>query len=468
MPFTELLKYFEEDSYELSAEERYLYRTDTTKYNGNPDLVVHIRSIENIVNVMKFSYERNIPVIPRGAGTGMSGGVVALTGGIVLNFEMMDKIIEVKPRNRSMKVQPGVITINIEEKASEFDLYFPPDPSSYKVSTIGGNVAENAGGLHCVKYGVTSRYVKGAIIVDFEGNIHKYGSYNNTSDTNEENLLNEFNPFLSLIIGAEGTLGIIAELDISLIDKPILNETVFAAFNSLESAVNTVIDIKQSIIDPAVMEIIDDNALNAVLSYKKVPVPEGTKAILLINLDSSLLSELEMKSGLLEKVLRAHKPIEYRSTSDNLESEKLWDIRRAISPAIRKIAPNKMNEDIVIPISNFLVFIDTANSISKEYNIPIVIYGHAGDGNLHVNILYDKTNIMQEKNALLVSSDIFTLTVKLGGSITGEHGIGLSKKNFLNIQYGKNEISIMKKIKKSFDEFNTINPDKIFNITNNK
>lgn len=458
MPFTELLKYFDEDSYELSLEERYLYRTDTTRYDGEPDLVIHVKSIEDIVNIMKFSYENKVTVIPRGAGTGMSGGVVALTGGIVINFEMMDEIVNIKPRNKRITVQPGVITAKIEETAKEHDLYFPPDPSSYKVSTIGGNFAENAGGLHCVKYGVTERYIKGALIVDYQGNIHKYGSYNNESKHNR------FNPFQALNIGGEGTLGVIAELELELIDKPIISKTIFSAFESLESAIDAVIKIKKSVIDPAVMEIIDDNALNAVLSYKKVPIPEGTKAILLIKLDSYLLSDLENNSDLLVKLLRLQKPITYSSTSDEAESEKLWDIRRAISPAIRKIAPNKLNEDIVVPISNFLEFIKGSNLISKEYETPIVIYGHAGDGNLHVNILYDKKNIAKEKKALLVSEEIFSLTVRLGGSITGEHGIGLSKKNFLNLQYGKNEISFMKKIKRSFDINNNINPDKIFNI----
>ena len=461
MPFAELLQHFDEDSYELSIEERYLYRTDTTRYNGEPDLVIHVKSVEDIIHVMKYSYENNVTVIPRGAGTGMSGGVVALAGGIVLNFEMMDKVINLNPRTKRIKVQPGVITAEIENIAKQHDLYFPPDPSSHKISTIGGNFAENAGGLHCVKYGVTERYVKGALIIDNQGILHKYGSYNVNNNLSKKS---SFNPFLALNIGSEGTLGIVAELELELIDKSIINKTIFSAFDSLESAIEAVIEIKRSKIDPAVIEIIDDNALNAVLSYKNVPIPDGTKAVLLIKLDSYLLSTLENKSDSISKLLRLQKPIFFKATSDESESNNLWDIRRAISPAIRKIAPNKMNEDIVVPISNFNEFIKSSKKISNEYDISIVIYGHAGDGNLHVNILYDKKNIAKEKQALLVSSEIFSLTVKLGGSITGEHGVGLSKKNFLNLQYGKNEISFMKKIKKSFDPKNNINPNKIFNI----
>jgi len=451
--FTDLIKNLPESAYELSDEARYIYRTDTTKYEGMPDLILHITSIEDVQKAVKFANSRNIPIIARGAGSGMTGGVTAMTGGIVLNFEPMNKIISIDSLNKIAYVQPGVITADLEQAAKKQHLYYPPDPSSHKVSTIGGNVAENAGGLHCVKYGVTSRYVKGIKYINALGQLCMDGVYKP-----EEFSLGSF------ITGSEGTLGIIVEVALELIEAPIVAKSFLVFHQNMDATVKNVIEVKKSDVDPSVMELIDSSALLAITRYKPLPIPEDTDSVLLIEINADSLPELERKSMDLEKIIRSCTPIEYLSSNDANAEHEMWEVRRLISPSIKNLAPNKLNEDIVVPISEIPVFIKCAEQISVKYQLPIVVYGHAGDGNLHVNILFDKRNISLEKNALLATEDIFKITIELGGSITGEHGIGLSKKNFLSMQYDKNTIALMKKIKRAFDSANILNPGKIFNL----
>ncbi len=444
-----------EGSFDDSPETRYIFRSDTTRFTGTPDVVVNVRTEKEVSGIVKIAARHGLAVIARGAGTGMSGGAVPIKGGIVINFEEMNRIIRIDRRKKIAFVEPGVVTDKLRAEAEKLGLYYPPDPSSSAVSTIGGNFAENAGGLHCVKYGVTARYVKGFKFVDASGTIHECGIYD------EENTF----PGAFVMIGSEGTLGIVTEIAIELIDKPPLHETFITYHTTLLNAINTVAKIKTTGVDPAVMELIDKDALYAAVQYSKVDLPENTEAVLIIMLDSYLLPDLLERSILLENILSLMKVKQYRKAESEDEEKAFWDLRKAVSSAIKRISNDKLNEDITVPVSGMYTLIEFTRSVAEKYALRIVVYGHAGDGNLHVNILFDRNNATELNNARLASEEVFKKAVELGGNISGEHGIGLAKKNFLSIQYSKNEIAFMKKIKKAFDPDNILNPDKIFNIT---
>lgn len=451
--YSELIESLNNSPYSFSNEERFIYRTDTTRYEGNPDMVVHAGSIEDIQSCVKFAYENNIPIIARGAGTGMSGGVVAIKGGIIINFERMNKIIEIDRKRKLAFVEPGVITSDLQKEAEKIGLYYPPDPSSNRTSTLGGNIAENAGGLHCVKYGVTSKYVRGLKYIDNKGNLIKSGIYDESGVNNLSGML----------VGSEGILGIIVEACLSLVDEPIVSVVYRAYFDRLEKAIECVKEIKNSFINPSVLEIMDRTVIGAVRNYKKLDIPQKTDAVLLIEVDDKSLPELSKKADRLEMLLNGYS-FSFTHASGDEEIADIWEVRKAISPSVRSISPNKMNEDIVVPITNFTKIIKAIKEISDKYSIKIPVYGHAGDGNLHVNILYDKKDIVSKEKAELAAEEVFLATIKLGGSITGEHGVGLSKKKFLSIQYTKDEIDLIKKIKRAFDKTDIINPDKIVTL----
>ncbi len=440
---------------DISPETRYVFKADTTKFSGIPEIVVNVKLESEVSSVLAIASKHNISVTARGTGTGMSGGAVPIKGGILLNFENMNRIKSIDRKKKLAFVEPGVVTDRLRAEASEYGLFYPPDPSSSAVSSLGGNFAENAGGLHCVKYGVTSRYVKGFKFVDSTGDIISCGSaYEKT-----------YFPGSFVMIGSEGTLGIVTEIALELIDKPPVHDTYITYHNDLMSAVSTSIRISNSPVMPSVMELIDKEALLAAREYSDIFLPENTEAVLIIKTDSQYLPDLIERSLILEKILSSMKVPEWNRAENTAEEESFWDLRKAVSSSIKRIAPDKMNEDVTVPVTSLFELIEYTRSVSEKYGLRIVVYGHSGDGNLHVNILYDRKNDTELNNARLASEDIFKKSVVLGGNITGEHGIGLSKKSFLSIQLSKNEISFMKKIKKAFDPDNILNPDKIFNMS---
>ena len=440
---------------DVSPETRYVFRSDTTRFSGIPEIVVNVKLESEVAGILAIASKHGLSVTARGAGTGMSGGAVPIKGGILINFENMNKIRFIDRKRKIAFVEPGVVTDQLRNEVSKYSLFYPPDPSSSAVSTLGGNFAENAGGLHCVKYGVTSRYVKGFRFVDSKGNILSCGSaYENTPD-----------PGSFVMIGSEGTLGIVTEIALELIDNPPVHDTYISYHNDLISAVSTSIRISNSRVVPSVMELIDKEALLAAKQYSDIFLPNNTEAVLIIKTDSQYLPDLIERSLVLEKIFSFMKVPEWKKARDDKEEESFWNLRKSVSSSIKRIAPDKMNEDITVPVTAMFELIEFTRSVSEKYGLRIVVYGHSGDGNLHVNILYDRKNDTELNNARLASEDIFKKAVVLGGNITGEHGIGLSKKSFLGIQLSKNEIAFMKKVKKAFDPDNILNPDKIFNMS---
>ena len=451
--FAPLLAQLSDDSYELSKEERYIYRTDTSKFEGNPDLVLHIKSGTELSLAVKFASENKIPLIPRGTGTGKNGGAVAFKGGIILNFEMMNKIIKIDPLAKIAYVEPGVTPFKLQQEAEKYDLTFPPDPASFKISTLGGNLAENSGGMHSIKYGVTSRYVKGFKYIDGEGVVHNCGIYDKKMS---------YTPAAALLSGSEGTLGIVIEIAFELISSPIVSKTSLVYYSSIEEAIDDILNMKKSKISPSVIELVDKSTLSAML--KQQLLPKGTNSILLVELDSHSLPDLEDQMDSLLEILNDGKCLSYYSSNSDIYEDKVWELRRNVATSIAKLAPNNMDIDISVPLTEMATMIKIIKIIATKYKLQIPVYCHAGEGHLHVNIMFNKKNIIQDKQALLAAEEIFKIAVKLGGVISGEQGIGITKKNFLSIQYSKNEISLMKKIKKAFDPKGIINPGKIFNI----
>jgi len=437
----------------LTAEEdRLTYSFDVTSHRAIPDLVVLAESSEDVLTTVHFALDEGYFITPRGAGTGMSGGSVPLKNGIVISTERMNRILEFDPEEKFMIVQPGVITSAVQDEAAKQNLFYPPDPSSYKVSTIGGNIAENAGGLRCVKYGTTKHYVKGLEFITSRGEMCCTGMLQKTLDTPD---------LTPLLIGSEGTLGFITRIMLKLIDAPETSGTMRIIFPTLELAGNSVAEIMAAGIVPAICELMDKSVLDAVTEYTGMKLPEATEALLLIEIDGS---PEEVTNGMtqVEELCKARQALEIQSTRDEREAGKLWALRRAISPSLARLAAGKINEDVCVPRSKLPDLLVESQSIAAKYKLRIPCFGHAGDGNIHVNVMFNPEDSLEKQRALQAVEDVFREVVRLGGSISGEHGIGIVKQNFMTLQMTPGELQTLKMVKEAFDPDNIFNPGKIF------
>ncbi|MFH1734269.1 MAG: FAD-linked oxidase C-terminal domain-containing protein, partial [bacterium] len=413
----------------LAEEDRLTYSFDVTSHRATPDLVVLAESAEDILTTVHFALDEGYFITPRGAGTGMSGGSVPLKNGIVISTERMNRILEFNPDDRFMIVEPGVITADIQAEAARHGLFYPPDPSSYKVSSIGGNVAENAGGLRCVKYGTTKHYVLGLEFVTSRGELCCTGSLQKTVDTPD---------LTPLLIGSEGTLGIITRIMLKLIEAPQTSGTMRIIFPTLELAGNSVSEIMAAGIVPAICELMDKSVLDAITEYAGTQLPEKTEALLLIEIDGT---PEEVKLGLsqVEELCRNRQALEIQSTRDAKEAEGLWKLRRAISPSLARIAAGKINEDVCVPRSKLPDLLVEAQKIAAKYKLRIPCFGHAGDGNIHINVMFNPEDSLEKQRALQAVEDVFRKVVRMGGSISGEHGIGIVKQNYMKLQMSPGE-----------------------------
>ncbi|MEE4165582.1 MAG: FAD-linked oxidase C-terminal domain-containing protein, partial [Desulfocapsaceae bacterium] len=426
---------------------------DATQKRYLPDAVVYAVSAEEISRIVKIANREKIPILPRGAGSGFSGGSLPVQGGIVLVLTRMDKIIEIDSENLVAHVEPGVITSELQRRVEKVGLFYPPDPASKEFSTLGGNVAECAGGPRCVKYGVTKDYVLGLEVVTPTGDIIKTGG---------ETLKNVVGYDLTkLFVGSEGTLGIITGITLRLLPKPAAKKTMLIQFDSIDGAAQSVSAIINEKIIPTTLEFMDKATINCIRGKSDIPIPDACRALLIVEVDGD--SEVLVKQA--ERILSIIDQfgiIDTRIAETHEESEKIWQVRRIVSPSLRKINPDKFNEDIVVPRSKVPDMIRKLEKISEEYDVPIVNFGHAGDGNIHVNIMVDmKEDGMAEKITKVVD-EVFAAAIHLRGSISGEHGIGLSKARYLEMELGTATINCMKAIKHALDPGNICNPGKIF------
>jgi glycolate oxidase len=429
------------------------YGFDASGLEAQPSAVVWPGNTEDVVRVMKYADENNIPVVPRGAGTGMTGGAVPLKGAIILSLERMNKVLEIDHENLSVLCEPGLINGRLQRDLERTGFFYPPDPASMKFCTIGGNVAENAGGPRALKYGVTRDYVMEIEAVLPNGKVLSTGMRISKGVVGYD--------LTRLFVGSEGTLSVFTKIRLKILPSPEDIVTLLVTFNDLGSSGQAVSKIMASKIIPRTLEFMDREAIRAVENFKPVGLPRDAEAVLLIEIDghhpSAITKEAEKVADICE-----HLGAEISMAEDDEARAKLWEARRAISPALYHISPTKINEDIVVPRNRIPDMLQRLRKLSEDKGIKIVNFGHAGDGNIHVNIMVDKKNREEYKKGLDLVGQIFKDTLELGGTISGEHGIGLTKAPYLDMEISGTGLSIMKSIKKVFDPKNILNPGKIF------
>ena len=453
----ELFRKFEKivgEEYISNAEvARVCHAYDATKQRALPDVVIRPNSAQEASQILQLANERRIPVYPVGAASGMTGGAVPLHGGISLNMNRINRIIEIDEANMNGTVEPGVIVADFQNEVEKLGLFYPPDPASNTFSTMGGSVAECSGGLRGVKYGVTKDYVIALEVVLPTGEIIHTGSKALKSVTGYD--------LTKLFIGSEGTLGIFTKIVVKLMPLPEKIETLLAPFRSITDATDAVSSIIASKIVPRALEFIDEEAIKAVGRYTGSDSIKETKAMLLIEVDGS--PETVHRDALrIINICKNNKAFDVRKAETEEEVNDLWSVRRSISPALYTIGKKKINQDICVPRSNLTRMLHKISEIGTKHGVKIVNFGHAGDGNIHINILIDPNMPDEVERAENAVSDIFKETVNLCGTLSGEHGIGNTKSKYLSLEVKPRELKLMKDIKNLFDPNGILNPGKIF------
>jgi glycolate oxidase len=442
-----------EDNVFVSLEERMCYSYDGTPDTFVPDLVARPGSTEEIRAIVKLANSHKFPIIPRGAGTGLSGGSLPVEQGLVLDLTRMNRILEVDEENLVAVVEPGVVTFTIQQEAERLGLFYPPDPASLKTSTIGGNVAECAGGPRAFKYGVTRDYVIGLEVVTPQGDLIRTGGKTVKSVTGYD--------LTRLYTGSEGTLGIITKIYLRLIPKPQSIRTMMAVFERLEDAARTVtLIIKRGII-PVTLELMDDQAIRCVENYLHLGLPLDAGAILIIEVDGAP-ELIDGQVGQMDDLCREGGAREVRAATNEQERNEIWAARRAVSAAVVQIKPTKISEDISVPRSQIPNMARKLKEIAARYDLNLVIFGHAGDGNLHPNILCDQKDAEEMERVARAVDELFQAAIDLGGTLSGEHGIGVMKAPYLKLETGEAGYQAMLAIKQALDPNNILNPGKIF------
>ena len=433
-----------------APEELVAYSYDATRQEALPWAVARPSSTEEVAAILLLANRKGFPVVPRGAGTGMSGGSVPVQGGVVLSLERMDRILEINEEDLLAVVEPGVITGELQRVVEARGLFYPPDPASHAVCTIGGNVAECAGGLRAVKYGVTKDYVLGLEVVLPTGEIIKTGARTAKSVAGYD--------LTKLMVGSEGTLGVATKITLKLLPLPESVLTLSAFFPDIDSAARAVSGIIRERVLPRALELVDRASLRAAEQYLKEDLSGGAAAMLLIEVDGTVESAAREMERVTSVVSRCNAS-RIEQARDNAERERLWKLRRSISPALYTIKPRKLNEDIVVPRSRIPDILREIEAIAVRHNLLIANFGHAGDGNIHTNIMIDDADLPKAEIAV---KEIFAATLKMDGSISGEHGIGLSKAAYLPMELSPAALIAMKRIKQALDPKNILNPGKIF------
>ena len=437
-------------------EERYAYSQDASNTSGHthlPDVVVFAENIEHVQNIIKIANKYKLPVICRGAGTNTVGACVAEHGGIILNFSKMNKILEINRENMTARVQPGVIVGVLQNEVEKLGLFYPPDPSNLAVSTIGGSIAQNSAGARTFKYGSTKDYVIDMLVVTAQGELLRTGS-NTIKNATGYNLG-------SLFIGSEGTLGIVVEATLKLIPKPQCSKVIMAYFDDLTDAANAVTSVIEQQIAPATIDFMDKNALRTVEQFYPVGLLTDKEAALIIEIDG-YKSSIEEQKDTITKVLRHSNAsaIQYSSTDD--EARKIWQARRSSMGACAKLKPNITTDDVIVPRENLPQLVKGIQEICNKYKLTVCMVGHVGDGSVHPQIPLDFNDKEEYKNYKLAKSEIYDLTIKLGGTLSGEHGIGREKREHISKVVNSTALNYMREIKKIFDPNNILNPYKIF------
>ncbi len=452
----ELIRLLGPDNVLIEREDLIPYAFDATAaLRQVPGVVVFPRTAAEVAAVLKLAQRHAVPVVARGSGTGLSGGSVPLPGSVVLCLVKMDRIIELDARNFTLRAQAGVLTQAIYDAAEAAGLFYPPDPGSMKISTIGGNVAENSGGLRGLKYGVTRDYVMGLEVVMADGEICRLGN-KCVKDVAGYSLKD-------LFVGSEGTLGIVTEVLLKLLPKPPARQTLLATFSRMDAAAETVSAIIEARIVPCTLEFLDSKTIRCVEDYAHVGLPVDAEALLLIEVDGHAGAVADDAAKILDLCTRSG-ATSARLAGDAAEAARLATARRSAFSALARVKPTTILEDATVPRSELATMIRFIQETGARHRLDIATFGHFGDGNLHPTFLTNERDADEMHRVELAMREIFAKALALGGTITGEHGVGLAKKAFLRDQMGDASYALLKRIKRTLDPGNLLNPGKIFDL----
>ncbi len=432
-----------------------LYEYDGSVEKARPDLVVFPHTTQDVSRIVKLAAKYNMPIVGRGSGTGLSGGALARGGGVMIVFARMNRILELDLENARAVVQPGVVNLDITRAVEHAGLYFAPDPSSQKSCTIGGNVAENAGGPHTLAYGVTVNHVTALELVLPDGDIVRIGSKHGDAPGYD---------LCGLFVGSEGTLALVTEITVKLSRKAEAVKTLLAIFDAVDDASHTVADITARGITPAACEMVDGWTLCAIEDYIHAGFPRDSAAILLIEVEG-LREAVEAQAAAVEDVCRTHHAREVRIARDDRERDLLWKGRKNAFGALGRLAPSNYVLDGVIPRSKLPQALQQISRIGKRYGFSIGNIFHAGDGNLHPIVLYDPRDPRQFENAIAASHEILSYCIDLGGALTGEHGVGMEKNELMPLLFSDADFDLMRRVHDAFNPDSSLNPGKIFPLS---
>ncbi|WP_078409191.1 glycolate oxidase subunit GlcD [Priestia abyssalis] len=443
-----------QENYDDSKAERLVYSYDATpQFQSMPDAVMAPRNTKEVAEIVKVCNEHKIPLVPRGSGTNLCAGTCPTEGGIVLLFKHMNQILEIDEENLTVTVQPGVITLDMINAIEEKGLFYPPDPSSMKISTIGGNINENSGGLRGLKYGVTRDYVIALEIVLANGDIIRTGG-KLAKDVAGYDLTR-------LFVGSEGTLGIITEATLKLVPMPETKKTMLALYQDIDAAARSVSKIIANKIIPTTLEFLDKATLEVVEDFAKVGLPTDVEAVLLIEQDGAL-EVVDRDIQKIAELCKTENAVSVEIAQSVEHATALATARRSALSALARLKPTTILEDATVPRSEIAKMVRAINDIAAKYDVKICTFGHAGDGNLHPTCPTDSRNHDEIERVEKAFAEIFEKAVELGGTITGEHGVGVMKAPYLELKLGQEGIAAMQGIKKAFDPNNIMNPGKVF------
>lgn len=437
------------DSVLTDQGERWAYGYDNSKQHSCPDIVLLPTNHEQIVNSVQLCNEYKVPLTTRGRGTGTTGAAVPIQAGVILSTERMNQILEFDFKNRTLCVEPGVLNTEVQNHVAEHKLFWPPDPSSADYCTIGGNLACNAAGPRAVKYGTCRENTLSLTAVT------GYGETIHTGSATTKGVVGL--DLTRLLIGSEGILGIITEARLKLNPKPERINTIRALYKDTAAAIEAVTSLLAQNALPYVLEFIDSGSLNLIRQYSSLDLDSHAQAMLMIEVDG-LNESIAASTHAILAAAKNDGCIEIQTAENGQQKTALWAARKALSPALRNFAPNKINEDVVVPITKLPSLLQELEKLSAKHDIPIFNFGHAGNGNLHVNLLYDATQ--QEAAAKACLNEVFELVLTLEGTLSGEHGVGIAKRDFVSQEIDATTLVLMQKIKQQFDPNNILNPGK--------
>jgi glycolate oxidase len=428
---------------------------DASQLRALPSVVVRAHDAEQISRLMRFANEEKVAVFPRGAASGLTGGSVPGRGGIVLNMEPMNRILDIDARDLVAMVEPGVLTGELQKRVEAVGLFYPPDPGSSDFSTIGGNIAENAGGMRTIKYGVTRDYVLWLECVMPDGAMITTGSYAMKSVTGYD--------LTRLIVGCEGTLAVVTKALMRLIPLPKHVKTLVAFFDDETKALKAASEVVAAPLVPRAMEFMDHDSMVCVAKYKPSNlIDPAYEAVLVIECDGNDLPTVAADADAISDVCKREGAVAFHAAKDEAEREDIWQLRKSVSPGLFTIAPGKINEDVAVPRARLSDLLRRIREIGRDFGVNFVNYGHAGDGNLHVNVMFEPKDADLIARAKKAMEQVFHAAVALRGTISAEHGIGLTKRDYLGIELSEKQIDVMRTIKRIFDPNNVLNPGKVF------